>query len=259
MLEITPLPAFGDNYIWMLRNTGKKKVIAVDPGEAAQISNLMQESGFELAAVLLTHHHYDHTGGVSELLEQNPELPVYGPQIENIPGVNHPVCGGDRVEVDGMDIRFQVLDIPGHTAGHVAYYGEGVLFPGDTLFSVGCGRIFEGTHEQMVDALKQLADLPQETLIYCGHEYTLDNIGFAKWVEPENELVRSWEKRSRKMRAAGEATIPVQLRDELAINPFLRLSVPEVVAAAEKFAGHSLPDEVGVFTAIRQWKDEKYD
>lgn len=259
MLEITPIPAFGDNYIWMLRNPGQRKVAVVDPGEGAPVVSKLQEKGLELSAVLLTHHHYDHTGGVAELLNQFPEIAVYGPLTEDIPGVNHPVSDNETIELDGIQGGFLTMEIPGHTAGHVAYYGEGALFAGDTLFSVGCGRVFEGTHHQMAEALQRLLSLPPETLLYCGHEYTLDNIGFAKWVEPENPHVLEREKESRRLRAAGEATIPTTLAQEATFNPFLRLDVPEVIAAAEKFAGHPLTNPLEIFTAIRQWKDEKYD
>jgi len=259
VLEIKPIASFGDNYIWMLGNLGEKRVAVVDPGDSVQVLAMLQDRGLELAAILLTHHHNDHTGGVMPLLAKNPNLPVYGPKSEKISGINRPVGEGDVVEIDGIDARFKVLDTPGHTAGHIAYYGEGALFSGDVLFSVGCGRIFDGTYQQMVDSLKRLAALPEDTLLYSAHEYTLDNIGFAKWVEPENSAIYSREKESRTRQAAGEATLPSRLGDELAINPFLRLDVPKVIEAAEKFTGHSPLNEVEVFTAIRQWKDQKYD
>jgi len=259
VLDIKPIASFGDNYIWMLGNIGEKRVAVVDPGDGAQVLALLQERELELAAILLTHHHNDHTGGVMQLLAQSPDLPVYGPKSEKISGINRPVGEGDVVEIDGIDARFKVLDTPGHTAGHIAYYGEGVLFPGDVLFSVGCGRIFDGTYQQMADSLKRLAALPEDTLLYSAHEYTLDNIGFAKWVEPENSAIDSWEKESRSRRASGEATLPNRLGNELAINPFLRLHVAEVIKAAENFTGCSSLNEVEVFTAIRQWKDQKYD
>lgn len=259
MLEIKPIASFGDNYIWMLRNPGEKRVIVVDPGDSKIVMKWLAEQDFELAAVLITHFHNDHTGGIADLLAHTPNLAIYGPKLEDIPGVNHPVSDGDMVEVDGVVGRFQVLDASGHTAGQIAYYGEGALFPGDALFSVGCGRIFNGTYQQMTATLNRFAELPGDTQIYSAHEYTLDNIGFAKWVEPENSATLIWEQESRNRRAAGQATLPTTLRDELAINPFLRLSEPEVIAAAEKFTGHSTLNEVEVFTAIRMWKDEKYD
>ncbi len=258
MLEVKPIASFGDNYIWMLLNPGQDRVVVVDPGDGALVLNLLKMRDLELAAVLITHHHNDHTGGIDDLLAQFPELPVYGPKLEAIPSVNRPVAVGDVVEINGVGC-FQVLDASGHTAGQIAYYGDGALFPGDALFSVGCGRIFNGTYSQMVDTLKRLAALPAETRLYSAHEYTLDNIGFAKWVEPENRAIAAWEQVCRKKRAVGEATLPSLLSDELATNPFLRLNEPAVIAAAEAFAGRSLLDDINVFTAIRQWKDEKYD
>ncbi len=259
MLEIKPIASLGDNYIWILQNPGQKRIIVVDPGDAALVLTLLQVENLELAAVLITHHHNDHTGGIDDLLLSFPDLPIYGPKFENISGVNHPVTAGDIVEIPDIEGRFQVLDASGHTAGQVAYYGEGALFPGDALFSVGCGRIFNGTYPQMVSTLKRLAALPTATRLYSAHEYTLDNIGFAKWVEPENRALAAWEQQCHKKRAAGEATLPSLLSNELATNPFLRLNEPAVIAAAEAFAGCSLLDEVDIFTAIRQWKDQEYD
>jgi len=258
VLEIKPIASFGDNYIWMLLNPSQNSVVVVDPGDAAPVLNLLEMRDLKLAAILITHHHHDHIGGIDDLLAQFPGLPVYGPKFEAIPSVNRPVADGDIVKIDGVG-RFQVLDASGHTAGQIAYYGEGALFPGDALFSVGCGRIFNGTYPQMVDTLKRLAALPAKTRLYSAHEYTLDNIGFAKWVEPENRAIVAWEQVCRKKRTAGEATLPSLLSDELATNPFLRLNEPAVIAAAEAFADRPLSDDINVFTAIRQWKDEKYD
>ncbi|MCG7900955.1 MAG: hydroxyacylglutathione hydrolase [Candidatus Thiodiazotropha lotti] len=259
MLQITPIKAFDDNYIWALRNPGASTAVAVDPGDETPLLDWLQENSLTLSAVLLTHHHYDHVGGVPELREAFPDLKVFGPAGESIKGVTEPLHEGDRPLIPGLDADFQVLELPGHTAGHIAYLGEQALFCGDTLFAAGCGRVFDGTMTQLANSLQRIAQLPAETKIYCAHEYTLDNLGFARWVEPESEAVMQRIDSEQAKRQNGEPTLPSTLQLELATNPFLRTQVPSIVTAAEKVAGKTLTDHAEIFMVIRQWKDREYD
>ena len=259
MLEITPLQAFEDNYIWMLTEVSASRSIAVDPGDETPVLEWLQGRGATLAGVLITHHHYDHIGGLPELLAVFPGIPVYGPAKHRILGVNRLVAERERINIPGMAVEFGVLDLPGHTAGHVAYQAEGALFCGDTLFAAGCGRVFDGTFEQLSASLRRIAALPPETLIYCAHEYTLANLGFAAWVEPDSEPLRERTREEQAKRARGEPTVPSRLALELATNPFLRTGEPSVIQAAERYAGHPLADHCAVFTALRTWKDREYD
>ena len=252
MLEIVPLPAFQDNYIWTLR-TGKRAAV-VDPGDARPVAEYLAREGLGLAAILATHHHPDHVGGIAELAAQW-KVPVFGPRGEPIPALTHPVGQGDRAEIPGIAAEFAVLDIPGHTRAHVAYYGLGSLFCGDTLFACGCGRVFEGTPAQMLASLGKLAALPDETKVYCGHEYTLANIRFARTVDPDNAALAAREERARALRAAGRPTLPSTLGEERATNPFLRCAEPAVVDSANKYLGSRIGDPVSVFAAIREWKN----
>jgi hydroxyacylglutathione hydrolase len=259
MLQITPIPAFADNYIWMLQRTGSRSAVLVDPGETRRIMRLVDEQGIRPVALLITHHHSDHVGGIKQLLEKFPEMTVYGPASENIAGVTHKLRQNDRISIPEIDATFEVLEVPGHTRGHIAYYGEGVLFCGDTLFACGCGRLFEGTPEQMTDSLKKIAALPAQTRIYCAHEYTLDNIGFARWVEPDNVDLLQRDDHDMASQEQGIPTVPSTLDLELKTNPFLRFNQPVVKAAAEKFAGKPLRTDAEVFAAVRYWKDSEYD
>ncbi len=259
MLEITPLSSFDDNYIWVLRNPGSNRVVVVDPGDETPVLDWLGETASQLSAVLITHHHYDHVGGVPELAQAFPGLPVFGPVNEKIRGLTHPLREGDRPEIPGLDANLRVLEVPGHTAGHIAYYGDGALFCGDTLFAAGCGRVFDGTFEQLSNSLLRIADLPKETRIYCAHEYTLDNLGFAQWVEPHSPAIAQRLSTDRSLRQAGQPTLPSRLDTELQTNPFLRTRDPGVVAMAEAKAGHKLVSPAAVFTALRQWKDREYD
>ena len=259
VLEITPIPAFDDNYIWLLRRPGSRDAAVVDPGDGAPVLETMEREGLRLRAVLVTHHHWDHTGGVDELLAAFPECRVYGPADRRIAGVTDPVGEGDEVAPAGLDATFGVMEVPGHTSSHIAYLGEGALFCGDTLFAAGCGRVFDGTFDQLAVSLQRIAGLPAETRIYCAHEYTLANLGFAKWVEPENPHLLRREAAERERRAVAIPTVPSLLREELATNPFLRTGVAAVIAAAEDYAGAPLETPAEVFRALRQWKDKKYD
>jgi hydroxyacylglutathione hydrolase len=251
--EIVPVSAFRDNYVWTLRR-GKHAAV-VDPGEAAPVLDYLGREGLALAAILATHHHADHVGGIAELRRKF-DVPVYGPRGEPIATLTHPVSEGDRVSVPELGVSFSVLDIPGHTRAHIAYYGAGALFCGDTLFACGCGRLFEGTAQQMYASLQKLAALPDDTKVYCGHEYTLANIGFAKSVEPRNSALASREGRDREKRAAGRPTVPSTLGEEKATNPFLRCREPAVVESVNKYLGARVADPVQVFAAIREWKNK---
>jgi hydroxyacylglutathione hydrolase len=259
MLQINPIKAFDDNYIWVLRNPATETVVAVDPGDESPLLEWLRENGLQLSAVLITHHHYDHVGGVPELSESFPGLRVYGPAGESIKGVTDPLREGDRPEIIGLEADFQVFDLPGHTAGHIAYFSEGALFCGDTLFAGGCGRVFDGSMAQLAASLQRIAQLPAETKIYCAHEYTLDNLGFARWVEPQSEAINQRIEAEQKKRQNGEPTLPSDLQLELRTNPFLRTDQPSVVEAAERIAGKTLTDHAEVFKVIRQWKDREYD
>jgi len=252
MLEVVPLKAFKDNYVWTLRNATHAAV--VDPGEAGPVLDYLGREKLRLAAILATHHHADHVGGIPALLAQH-RVPVYGPKHEPIATLTRPVSEGDRVEIAELGVSFSVLDIPGHTRAHIAYYGAGALFCGDTLFACGCGRLFEGTAEQMVASLKKLTALPDDTKVYCGHEYTLANIGFAKNVEPGNAALAARELRDRKLRDAGKPTLPSRLADEKATNPFLRCGEPAVIESVNKYLGSRVSDPVRVFAAMRDWKN----
>jgi hydroxyacylglutathione hydrolase len=256
MPTIIPIPAFTDNYIWLIGDGSRAAV--VDPGDAAPVLDHLARTGLDLCAIVATHHHRDHVGGVVALTERY-DVPVFGPAREDIPKRTHALCEGDAIELPGLGVRLRVLDIPGHTAGHIAYVGdvEGpVVFCGDTLFAAGCGRLFEGTPAQMWDSLSKLSRLPAATRVHCGHEYTMANLRFAQAVEPESDALRERIARDGATRARGAPTVPSTMADEHATNPFLRANLPHVHAAAERHAGRSLDGAVASFAVLRQWKNE---
>jgi hydroxyacylglutathione hydrolase len=252
-IDIRPIPAFQDNYIWMLSRGGD--TVVVDPGDSAPVHAALRRDGIKLTGILVTHHHRDHVGGVADLAESYRAW-VWGPARETIPNRQVALREGDTVEVLGE--RFSVIDIPGHTLGHIALYAPsaGVLFCGDTLFACGCGRLFEGTAAQMVDSLSKLARLPDPTAVYCGHEYTLSNIRFARAVEPDNAQLAQRQRDCEQLRARGEPTLPSTIALERATNPFLRWAEPAVRAAAERRAPGAGSDPVATFAALRAWKNE---
>lgn len=249
--EVRPIPAFRDNYVWLLRRGDR--VAVVDPGDAAPVEAALAGSGLRLAAILVTHHHADHQGGVERLVAGHGAT-VFGPAAESITGLSQPLSGGERIEIAGLG-GFAVLAVPGHTRGHLAYLAGRRLFCGDTLFGAGCGRLFEGTPAQMADSLARLAALPDETEVYCAHEYTEANLRFAAAVEPDNPAIRRRMAEAAAMRARGEPTLPSTIGLEKATNPFLRCGEPAVVAAARR-RDPAAASAVEVFAAIRAWRNE---
>lgn len=255
MVDATPIGAFSDNYIWMIHGLrDRTRVVVVDPGDAAPVVGALESRGLTLGAILVTHHHYDHVGGVAEL-KRRYRVEVIGPAGETIPECSRGVRGGERIRVEAIDAEFAVMDIPGHTLGHIAYVGHGALFCGDTMFSAGCGRLFEGTPEQMTRSLSSLRDLPTETRVFCGHEYTVNNLRFALAVEPDNVSARDYLETARGLRSKGQPTLPSTMALEIEVNPFLRCRQPTVQKSAERHAGRTLEGEVAVFATIRRWKD----
>jgi len=258
-VEVIALPAFDDNYIWLLRSEGMSACAVVDPGDEDPVLAYLDAQELQLGAILITHKHGDHTGGVKALKLRWPRAVIYGPAHEPVSALDEKLEEGADISLLQGELNLQVLDVPGHTEGHIAYYGDGLLFCGDTLFAGGCGRVFSGTFEQLSDSLRRIAALPAETLIYCAHEYTLANLGFARWVESENAALLQRIREDEEKRARDLPTVPSTLALELASNPFLRTDVPEVIQAAEKWAGRSLSGHREVFKALRQWKDRDYD
>lgn len=252
MFHIIPVSAFTDNYIWIIRDQHYAAV--VDPGDAAPVLAFLRRENLKLVAILNTHHHNDHVGGNAALLREF-SIPVYGPGNESIPTVTHCLKEGDSIQLAELSLGFSVLDIPGHTAGHIAYYGANLLFCGDTLFACGCGRLFEGTAQQMYTSLQKLAKLPDATSVYCGHEYTLANIHFAKEVEPGNQALIEFKTSAEKRRELNLPTLPSTIVMEKSCNPFLRCSQPEVIHNASNYLGKPLSDPVSVFATIRDWKN----
>jgi hydroxyacylglutathione hydrolase len=255
-ISVRPVRAFSDNYIWLIQSPkAEGRLVAVDPGEAAPVIAELQRSGSSLAAILLTHHHPDHIGGVPELLRRG-AVPVIGPDDTRIAHRTRTVKDGERCEMPDLGLAFEILQVPGHTVSHIAFWGHGALFCGDTLFSAGCGRMFEGTPTQMNASLNKLRDLPPDTRMYCGHEYTAANLRFALTVDPANEAAVEYQSSVDRVRAEGRPSLPSTLALERRVNPFLRCDDPTVAGAAEQHAGQSLKDPAEVFGVLRAWKDQ---
>jgi len=279
MITINPIRAFADNYIWAIGSQNSNQIVVVDPGDATPVLKYINEQALSLTAILITHHHYDHVGGIKKLTQHFPGIPVYGPKNEDITGITQFVSGQKKIQLNELipqedkfcsskqttqlnfNCSIEVIDVPGHTKGHIAYLAKSnnALFCGDTIFAGGCGRVFDGTIEQLYHSIHQLKQLPKETKIYCAHEYTVDNLGFAKWVEPENTDLLKRDDEAMTLAEKGIPTVPSTLEMECKTNPFLRTHITEVVQAAQKYAGHTLKTELEVFSAIREWKDSQYD
>lgn len=253
-IQVQAILAFKDNYIWCLINDETNHCIIVDPGEVKPVLTFLKRSNLSLDAIFITHHHWDHTNGIKGIL-RNYSVPVFGPAKQKIMGVSHPLEEGDTVQLDNWPIIFKVLAIPGHTLDHIAYYGDDLLFCGDTLFSAGCGRLFEGDAKQMLGSLNKLSQLPDETKIYCGHEYTLNNLQFAQVIEPNNYEIKENLKRIRELRQKNLPSLPSLLSTERLINPFLRCDRAEVMSRVEKHRGKKIDLPAEVFAYLRQWKN----
>lgn len=250
-MNIIPVPV-GTNVVWLVVLPGTRRCAIVDPTAAQPVLAAVRARDLTPTDILITHHHADHVGGIAAIRCTYP-VSVYGPAHEGIPHCTHPVREGDGVTLG--QLTFQVLAIPGHTLGHVAYVGQGTLFAGDTLFGAGCGRVFEGTPGQLYDSLQRLAALPPDTLLYCAHEYTQANLRFAQTVEPDNVNIQRRLLHVEQLRGRGLPTLPSSLELEHRTNPFLRCRVKAVRAAAERFAGELLQSSAEVFAVLRRWKD----
>lgn len=255
MIEnIIAIPAFNDNYMWTFIDKANKHAFVIDPGDANPVIATLEKLEVDLISILLTHHHQDHSGGIKKLTQRWNSVSVIGSKESPCSLLTQRVQEGDEIKCGPAVLH--VLEIPGHTLDHLAYYNNSILFSGDTLFSVGCGKVFEGTYEQMYHSLNKLYQLSDETKIYCGHEYTLSNLQFAKKVEPDNLDIDEKIHLATEMRKNKTPTLPSILSVEKKINPFLRCTVPNVILAAENHAGRKLAGPVEVFTCLREWKNK---
>lgn len=253
---VSCIPIFADNYVWVIHGTTyHRRVAVVDPGDGTAVRDFLDDGDYELRAILITHHHGDHTGGVAVLAGAY-GAPVYGPTRDSYGGVVHAVFEHQSLEIAGLDLSIKVMEVPGHTADHVAYATHDSVFCGDALFSAGCGRIIEGNPAQMWRSLRRLALLPPHTRVYCAHEYTLANLRFAAAVEPENPEIIHYREDCNSALRIQRRTVPSTLARELRVNPFLRCEIPAVRLAAERIAGRRLDDAAEVFSILRRWKDE---
>lgn len=252
-LNIYAIPTLKDNYVWTIINESHRFALVVDPGEAAPVIDYLKEHRLVLQGILITHHHWDHTNGVSELIQHYP-APVFASARCHIPDITHHLEEHQSINLDGFPL-IQVIDIPGHTLDHIAYYAPGILFCGDTLFSAGCGRAFEGIPEQLYASLQKIVALPNDTKIYCAHEYTLNNLRFAQQVEPENLDIHQHMQTVMALRENNQPTLPSVLQLENAINPFLRCHIPSVIEHVQQYVGRDLQNAVDVFCELRYWKD----
>ncbi len=254
MLEINPIPAFSDNYFWSIENKDRQSIV-VDPGDASPVLDHLTQNKLNLHAILITHHHTDHTGGVNAL-KKHFNCPVYGPKSEAIEFSDTQLEENDNIQFPDFELEFNIIDIPGHTSGHIAYVANGVIFCGDTLFSAGCGRLFEGSPQQMLNSLDKILKLPSSTKFYCAHEYTLNNLKFAQSIEPNNVDIENRIQQVKKMRKQNIPSIPTTLANEKTYNPFLRTREPNMIAAvAELTNGKINYDPVSIFTFLRESKD----
>ncbi len=254
MSHIIPIKAFQDNYIWIIHHSTLPQIIVVDPGDAAPVLEYVNQHQLTIAAILITHHHPDHSGGM-HTLSQTFQAPIYGPANDGLAGLTHPVTEKNHIKILGFP-DFQIFDIPGHTRGHIAFYTDHVVFSGDTLFSGGCGRLFEGTAQEMYASLEKLAQLPDNTKVYCGHEYTVSNLRFAQAVEPDNPHIAQALLAKTALREKDHPTLPSTLAFEKAINPFLRCTVPTVKHSAETYAKCTLSQNWQIFEQLRAWKNQ---
>ena len=262
LLQVWPIPAFDDNYIWCIHDG--KSALVVDPGDSAPVEDYLLQNDLALMGILITHHHADHTGGILNLLRSfGANTPVYGPAGANIPGRTVIAKEGDTIDMVTPSISFKVFEVPGHTLSHIAYFAnmqanitQPILLCGDTLFASGCGRLFEGTPTQMTTSLAKFASLPSDTLVYCTHEYTLSNIRFALAVEPNNSNLIAWSEKAQALRAQNQPTLPTTIGQELQVNPFMRCNQADVISKAQEVSGQQdLPTPAHVLAAVRAWKD----
>jgi hydroxyacylglutathione hydrolase len=253
-IQVTAIKAFQDNYIWCLHND--KHCYVVDPGDAQPVIDFCQANKLILSGILVTHHHWDHTNGLPDLVNEFGNIPIYGPKNPAIVLVNQGVSHSDKLTLSELNLTLTVMEVPGHTLDHIAYYTEGMLFCGDTLFSAGCGRLFEGSPQQMHQSLRTLAALPSKTKVYCTHEYTLTNINFALAVEPKNKSLIEYLHWAEQQRAKNLATLPSSIGNELAINPFLRCASADVRQALANHWQTSFSTQEDTFAALRRWKDQ---
>jgi len=259
MIITTPIPAFDDNYLWLIQNDNNTDAVIVDPGDAGPVLDVLQKKKLNLSAIIITHHHWDHIDGIEDLLKYY-DVPVYGPDSPRIPKVSITVKEGDTVSLFNGALVLKVLEVPGHTKDHIAYVGEidqrPALFCGDTLFAAGCGRLFDGTYEQFYQSLGKLNQLPGNTLVYCTHEYTMANLSFAHAVEPTNQAINKRIKNEQIKRDQNKPTLPTHLRLEQETNPFLRYREPHVALAINQFWQANWSSDLELFTGLRRWKDK---